>query len=85
LDTVNVLLQFGPNLELGDANDVTPLMQAIRREHTAVISVLLQAGANPNARLGEWDAPLNSARLHKREDIVEMLLRAGAVDDNPEH
>jgi ankyrin repeat protein len=48
---VSLLLEFGANVNLPDANGVTPLMLACWFGSTGIAETLLQAGADPSARL----------------------------------
>jgi ankyrin repeat protein len=50
VDAVELLLGAGEELEVGDAASMTPLMWAAYENHAAVVTRLLEAGANRDAR-----------------------------------
>jgi len=61
----------------------TPLIRAARAGRDAVITILLQAGADPNLAgresiLSFSTTPLIMAAKHGREEAVKLLLQAGA-------
>ncbi|KAK2705082.1 hypothetical protein QYM36_017204, partial [Artemia franciscana] len=47
-----------------------------------VVQLLLDSGANVDAKREDSDTPLHIAVLNKKETIVELLLRYGAKVDN---
>ena len=55
----------------------TPLYFASQRGHTAVVAVLLDYGADPNA-LSKWGSPLHIASRQGHVEVVELLLAKGA-------
>ena len=61
----------------------TPLYWAIIKNHTEVVKLLLQAGADPNQvigglMVGRRDLPLDLAVTCGNKDVVQLLLKAGA-------
>lgn len=56
----------------------TPLHDACSWGHTAVVEVLLAAGADPNAPNNVGFTPLHLAALEGRLDTLRALLRRGA-------
>jgi ankyrin repeat protein len=61
----------------------TPLLCAAERGKVPVAEVLLEHGADPNAKDCYGTAPLNEAASRKKTAIVELLLRHGAHPDEP--
>ena len=61
----------------------TALADTLMTRRLAVAEVLLQAGADPNERASSPDGmtPLETARLMRDDDAVELLLRYGAIDE----
>jgi ankyrin repeat protein len=56
------------------------LHEAVEGGHAAIIEVLLDAGADLEARtMTEYYTPLDLARNQKRTDIVDLLIQRGAV------
>lgn len=66
------------NIELKKKYDVTPLMVAVIHNHSAVVSALIAAGANIDARDEEGRSALLFAAHKGLVDIVQMLLAKGA-------
>src|SRR5688572_23631378 len=78
LDTLRGLLQKEPGLARERlAGGTTGLHVAVR--HPAAVRLLLEHGANPDARdLGDNATPLHFAAAHGAPDTVRLLLDAGA-------
>jgi ankyrin repeat protein len=74
----------------GDA-DRTPLMWACASAHRTgdaaapIVRMLLEAGADPNARDVEGQTALGWAANSSRLDVVELLVKAGAEVDVRSH
>lgn len=56
----------------------TALHEAASCEHVEIVKILLEAGANPNARNEELNTPLHNAAFNNNFEIVELLLKHGA-------
>lgn len=56
----------------------TPLMQASRRGHVAMVKLLLAAGANVEYSQSEWLMPLMCASAYGHTEVMQLLLAAGA-------
>jgi hypothetical protein len=69
-----------PNQRAG-VNDWTPLMHAIHKGQKESVRVLLQHGADVNARMGNGSTALIEAAGYGYADIVKKLLEAGAKPD----
>jgi ankyrin repeat protein len=54
-DIVRMLLRFGANINAQDNNGNTPLHIAASRGHIGVVQVLVEAGANKEARDNIWE------------------------------
>lgn len=66
-------------VRLTDKQGWTGLHAAAQRGHTEIVRLLLQHGADPNAREpGDHTYPLHWAVAHGHVDIVRALLNAGA-------
>ena len=65
-------------IELVQKARVISLHLAVRNENPAEIQVLLDAGADPMARLGDGYTPLHWAVGNENPAVVEALLDAGA-------
>lgn len=66
------------------ADNDTPLLTALRKGHDEAAIVLLDAGANPNAVNNKGQTPLMLAVDNADPIMVDKLLRAGALIDNPQ-
>ena len=62
----------------------TPLVASLVQGHDAVADFLLKHGASPHLRL-DFDGltPLEAARKHGRDVLVQRLLQLGAKDAAP--
>jgi ankyrin repeat protein len=56
----------------------TPLHAAAAGSHAAIVSILLETGADPNTRQRHGYSPLHAAAANGDLATVEVLLRAGA-------
>ena len=72
LDTVKWILEHGA--EVNDARG-NPLQIAVERGHTEIVSLLLNAGADPTLSTGEYGSTLHTAVFLQRLDIVRLLVR----------
>ena len=58
---------------------MTPLMGAANRGQTSVVKILLNAGANVNAKDQLWGATaLYDAALNEHPEVIQLLIKAGA-------
>ncbi|MEJ2217731.1 MAG: ankyrin repeat domain-containing protein [Gemmatimonadota bacterium] len=79
-EAVQVLLEAGAPVDATTRNAMAnrPLHAAAAGRHDGVVRLLVEAGADANARqAGGWTA-LHAAAQHGDDDLVEMLLEAGA-------
>ena len=58
----------------------TPLLRACDPPNVAVARVLLDAGADPNARRGDGESPLRLSVQAEDLEMAELLLRHGAAE-----
>ena len=79
VEIVRLLLAAGAAVQpADDPHRITPLLKASGYGHLAVVRELLQAGADPNWRDHVDDTALHGAALSRHDDLVALLLRAGA-------
>jgi len=73
-------LAYKADPNLADANGVTPLIYSIARcEEPAVVGrMLLEHGANPNARMKDGTTALIAAALRNNAECTRLLLSHGA-------
>ena len=82
MDAAKLLLENGARTDVMDEGAASPMRQAIRNDHTAIVRLLLEHGANPDSeQSGGYDNYLCEAAWHNSIDIVESLLDAGADPD----
>ena len=86
-EMVRLLLRHGADLRIRDNTaGWSPLDNAIGQGNVAIVSILLEAGADPNSRGLSSDTPLitaiKSAKRHKL-DIVKLLIEEGADFNDP--
>eukprot|EP00899_Mesostigma_viride_P003804 jgi/Mesvir1/13424/Mv16502-RA.1 len=76
---LRILEQCGGDLvDERDCSGATPLEIAAKNGHSAVIPVLLKAGAYPNSRNSQGNAPLHEAVAQARITCCRLLLDGGA-------
>ncbi|MDO5470147.1 MAG: ankyrin repeat domain-containing protein [Akkermansia sp.] len=80
LDTIQLLLASKADPNLADANGVTPLIYSIARcqEPHVVSLMLLEHGADPNARMKDGTTALIAAAMRNNVECTRQLLRYGA-------
>jgi ankyrin repeat protein len=78
--TARLLLEAGAAVSAAARNymKVQPLHAAVAGRSVEVVALLLERGADPNARQQVGYTPLMGAAAGGREDIVDLLLRHGA-------
>jgi len=78
-EVVEMLLNYGANVNHVDRNGETALHEAVFMGDAMVVSILLNRGANPNVR-GIRGTPLEWARQHGRKDIEKLLYDHGVAE-----
>ncbi|WMC11642.1 ankyrin repeat domain-containing protein [Oceanimonas pelagia] len=83
VDTVNMLIAAGVNVDHINRLHWTALMEAIvlgqgGPEHTRIVALLLDAGADPNIADADGITPLQHARKRGYTGMVRLLEQAGA-------
>jgi len=74
---IAMLIEAGSELEAHDREGGTPLVYAAVRGDTKSARLLVDAGADVNARMGSLSS-LDIALRYGHSEIVTLLLRAGA-------
>lgn len=77
LTTVRLLLQQGANTEVGGCGD-SPLSCAVVNGDESMADLLLDHGANIEAKDRSKNSPLHQAVMLSKIEMVRMLLRRGA-------
>jgi len=80
---VEFLLRSGADVKTAARNPqkVTALHGAVARRDVEIAKMLLEAGADPNARQERGFAPLHDAAANGNAPLVELLLTHGALAD----
>ncbi|MGI9548904.1 MAG: ankyrin repeat domain-containing protein [Bdellovibrionales bacterium] len=79
VEDIEVAIQNGSDLEnRNDFHQNTVLMRAILKKREGVSELLIESGADINARNLYEDTPLIVSILKKREGISKLLIEAGA-------
>lgn len=80
-----MILQYDLHLEATDDNGWTPLIYAVYHQHFESMHILLEAGADPNARDLRQHAPLHIAAARfsdaTRREAIDLLVDYGAIHD----
>eukprot|EP00770_Monocercomonoides_exilis_P013297 MONOS_13244.1-p1 / transcript=MONOS_13244.1 / gene=MONOS_13244 / organism=Monocercomonoides_exilis_PA203 / gene_product=ankyrin / transcript_product=ankyrin / location=Mono_scaffold00796:21816-26190(+) / protein_length=1297 / sequence_SO=supercontig / SO=protein_coding / is_pseudo=false len=72
------LLNKGYSVNITDLNNMTPLHWAVHSENPAMVSFLMNRGANPNAYCNEsYDTPVSIAAKNGNVPILHYLLEHG--------
>jgi ankyrin repeat protein len=80
---VEFLLKNGADVSLAarNAQKVTALHAGASRGAAEIVKILLEAGADPNAKQERGFVPLHSAAANGNAAVVELLLKHGAAAD----
>jgi ankyrin repeat protein len=83
LEAARYLLSQGANIEAAARNqrfagEARPLHSAVAAQHREVITLLLDAGADPNSRQHGGFTPLLEAAQMGNAELVDLLLNHGA-------
>ena len=76
---IELLLSYGENVD--GIGEYCPITSATVRGKLHILKYLLENGANPNVKTG-GNSNLDLAILSKREDIIDLLLKYGALPWN---
>jgi ankyrin repeat protein len=77
-DVVKILLSYKPDLiDAPDKNGWTPLKIACMGGHLDVAKVLIQCGANVNARASNMSTPFYEAAVNGDLEMAELLINNG--------
>jgi hypothetical protein len=81
-DVVRLLLDNGADLEAVARNDmrIRAIHAAVASRNAAIVGILIEAGADVNARQQDDYTPLMAAAQNKDEAIEQMLRAAGATE-----
>jgi ankyrin repeat protein len=77
-DLMDLLLQYGSDIEALDIYKGTPLALAAHMNSVLAVEHLIRIGANVNARDWEGDIPLTEAMRGSHCRVADILLQAGA-------
>jgi hypothetical protein len=75
---VKALLRARPSLDAGTRSGLTPLIEAAAAGRTEIARLLIEAGADPDARHRELGTALDAAARNRHLDIVRLLRERGA-------
>ncbi|XP_029463558.1 ankyrin repeat and SOCS box protein 12 [Rhinatrema bivittatum] len=78
LQSLEVLLDHGAEVDSLDVKAQTPLFTAVSTGHLDCVKALLKAGANPNGSVYNNCSPVLTASREGNEDILRELLEHGA-------
>ncbi len=81
-EVARFLISHGADVNQRDEDGLTPLMEAARKNRPDVVQVLVEAGAELDARSTAYGTTaLVLATDHDFDDVAEILRKAGAADD----
>lgn len=73
-----LVLGAGADVDGTDELGITPLLYAAEHGHDRIVEILLQEGADIEAKWEGW-TPLSAAASNGHKDVVERLLAGGAL------
>ena len=78
---VQILLEYGANVNQCDYHNTSPLYLAIKERNTRIANLLLEYGADTNIHYYTNTSPLQVAAMNGNSQIVQALLEHGANVD----
>jgi len=72
LDCLQLLVQYGADVNVPDIKAQTPLTMAVKNHHIKCVHALLIAGANANGDARSLCSPLYIAAMNGYKDILEV-------------
>jgi ankyrin repeat protein len=76
---VSELLQFGADPNMGDSIGATAIRYAAESGSEAILTLLLENGADPNLRTVGGGSPLGAAYIHGHMEAASLLEDYGAI------
>ena len=77
-DIVEILINFGMNINRVDDDNSTPLRYACKNNNIRIVKLLLRNGADPNIAAQNGSTPLSEAIVFKNKELIDLLLQHGA-------
>jgi ankyrin repeat protein len=77
-DVKRLIQQYPSIVHSTDLFGNTPLHQAAKQNDSTITQILLDAGANPNAKSNDNVTPLQNADFYNCSSVTQILLDAGA-------
>ena len=82
-DVVGIALALNAGADVNDYNGLsTPLSDAVRKGHYAAARLLITRGADVNIPTRYYGEPIIIAAYKSRADLIELLLKNGAIPDS---
>jgi ankyrin repeat protein len=80
-ELLGLLLSFGADIEQRGVNDHTPLHYSVSRGDSQAVKLLLDHGADPQARtrIDDYSTPLEDAERQGSAEMIELLRQANAA------
>lgn len=79
LDTIQLLLKGGADINAVSDNGSSALMMAVRNNHSDAVALLLKLGADPTIKNEQGDNALTWAEKREFQDIVKFLKNQNAT------
>jgi ankyrin repeat protein len=79
---IQILLEYGANVNQCDYHNTSPLYLAIKGRNTRIANLLLEYGADANIHYYTNTSPLQVAAMNGNSQIVQALLERGATVNN---
>jgi hypothetical protein len=77
-EALEALIALGADIDTQGDDQITPLMNAARYNHTSTVKLLLKKGVNINYQGGKYGNALQSATVGGHKQVVKLLLDKGA-------
>ena len=84
IDVVKLLLEKGADVNVQTTVEkMTPIMIAVAKGDVAIVKELIGKGADVNLKADKGITALIVAKKMKKQEVVDILLQAGAKDETP--